>query len=320
MKVGIIGAGKIVPFHIEALRAVGFSIKGISASDNSISAKKLAESYKIPYCFASSDKLLEEKDLFDALVVAPSSSALFPLINKISKINLPTLFEKPIFVNNGQIKEFETFTDQFDKIMVGYNRRYYKTINFLKQEIQNRGLMSLRMFIPELSSVQNTTPKERVDTIVNNSVHMLDLFTLLTRAQLSEIQLKVFQPLKGNFLVKLEIGTSICEVVFGIPNNYLIEVITLDGGVFVLKPLENLVEYQSIKVLEPDLKIPFRRYLPEIKLEMDAYEGHIKPGFLGQAKALRHLVEFGTIPDESCTLENAAKISRLAFQITEMII
>jgi predicted dehydrogenase len=320
VNVGIIGAGKIVPFHIDALRAAGFFIMGISASENSISAKKMADNYIIPYYFSSTDKLLDNTKLFDALLVAPKSSALFPLISKISNIQLPSLFEKPVFSSDAQIQQFESFTDQFEKIMVGYNRRFYKTISFLKQEIQNRGLLSLRMFVPELSSIKSPTSKERVETVINNSVHMIDLFTSLTGLRFNELQVKVVQPRAGHFIVQLEIGASKCEIVFGIPNNYLIEAITLDGGVFVLKPLENLVEYQGMQVIEPDLKIPFRRYLPKIKLEMDAFEGPVKPGFLGQAKAFKHLVETGTLSPESCTLQNAAKISQLAFKISEMII
>lgn len=320
MDIGIIGSGNIVPFHIAALKASGFSIKGISASLNSKSAQQMAVDYEIPLYFDSSERFFESCHLFDALLLAPKSEFLFPLFRRAIDLKIPTLVEKPLFITYDQIDEFEAIAGDFDKVLVGYNRRFYKTIMALREEIRSRGLLKLRMSAPELSSSRKISIIDKRETILNNTVHMLDLFMYLTESSLMDLKIQVGLSNFEKSIIQIDSKASRLDIVFGFPGNYSIEVFTLDGGIFELKPLEKLLEFEGMKVIDPDSVTPVRRYIPKVKKEIDAYEGLQKPGFLGQAKALKSLAEGATTTNESSSLQNAANVSRLALKLSHMII
>lgn len=96
MKLGIIGAGAIIPFHLDALAAVGFEFSGIAARPNSKRASSIATKYNIPHVFDDFKNLLEMQ--IDALLIASASETLLEIWQQTIPMQVPTLIEKPVFM------------------------------------------------------------------------------------------------------------------------------------------------------------------------------------------------------------------------------
>lgn len=301
------------------MRTAGFTINGISSSLNSKSARQLASRYSIPLCFRSTEEFIESHSQFDAILLAPKSEFLFPLLKKVKGLDMPTLIEKPVFISNEQIMEYHSTASDFHRVMVDYNRRFYETVDALHGEISKRGLMMLRMFVPELSSSSNISAQDRVSTMLNNTVHMLDLFVHLTKASMGDVKVSVHKSKSQQPVVQLEHRSSRCDIVFGVPGNYSIEAVTLDGGVFQLKPLERLLEFDGMQILEPDPLNPIRRYVPKVKRDLVANELTLKPGFLGKARAFRRFVEDMDTAPPYCDLQSASKVALLAVELSSFV-
>lgn len=319
MNIGIVGSGKIVPFHLDALRAAGFSLGGISSSVNSVSARNLAHDYGIEHYFKSTDDMFNHIQLFDALLLAPTSKFLYGLLRKSCSAEVPVLVEKPVFTTIQQISEFDHFAVKDNLIQVGYNRRFYQTILYLREKIKAHGLSMMRLSVPELSFSRSISQEERAVTVIENSVHMLDLFIHLSGVTAGELAVEVIKFRSGNPVVCLGARAMQCNITFGAPGNYSIEAITEDGILLILKPLESLFEFSDMEVIQPDSQLPFRRYLPQLTREISAFEGNLKPGFLGQAKSFMSLIKSQESDLVACSLREATEVSRLAFQISKLL-
>ena len=77
MKIAVIGAGNIIPFHLNALKHSGFEISHLGASLGSSRARKVCEDFKIPNILVNSEDLLAHHKEFDCILLAPRSDLLF---------------------------------------------------------------------------------------------------------------------------------------------------------------------------------------------------------------------------------------------------
>lgn len=204
------------------------------------------------------------------------------IIKFFYKSKKPILFEKPL----------GAFNDNFLKVLykknkyVSLNRRYYKTIQYIKSYIALNKIISVEVNISEKVDFF----KKRFNVSVNkilyfSTIHILDIIVFLFRAyQLKFISNKIFykNKIKNTFLilkskksnVKLNIYNNTAE-------NNSIKIRFCNGDIINLSPLENLLHYS---------KFSFKKifgqtvYIPKIKKKIIEENKFFKPGYLMQTR------------------------------------
>ena len=245
---------------------------------------------------------------------------MFKILERLSGFEIPILIEKPIFTNELQIKDLELIKNQ-DKILVGYNRRYYKTIQRLKEIISQNPGARVHFRIPELSGVDNITENIIRDKFLGNTVHMIDLIQFCLGPDSLDVS-NLLTMVKTPDIARFDIsknGLRTCEIMFGYSDNYSIEVL-VGGKRFVIKPLEAITTYTDMEVLPPDEFIPFRRYIPKPSTEISEtfYEmPDQKPGFVGQLDELSNMTRGGR-DQIGANLQDAANVSKFALTFLDL--
>lgn len=319
MKLGVVGAGKFIPFHLAAATQVGFELEAVVARDYSENAKRIAKEYSFKTCHPTLSSFISSAKYFDAILIGCDISALFTVLSDLSKLNIPILIEKPIFVDRLQLKNLESIANQ-DKILVGYNRRYYKTIQRIKEIINQNPGARVNFRIPELSGTENHNEDMIRNIVIGNTVHMIDLVQFCLGADALDIRnlnSLVKTPGATTFNVSAN-GSKTCELMFGYADNYSIEVL-INGMRHVVKPLETLTTYAGMEVLPPDELISYRRYLPKPSAEManTFHENYdLKPGFYGQYNELLNMVH-GRRDNIGASFQEAINVSRFALEFLD---
>jgi predicted dehydrogenase len=311
-KIGIIGAGKIVPYHIDALRESGFSISAISATPGSKHAQMLAREYKIPRVFNDTLQLVHSD--IDAILIAVSQESLLSVLEQALPSNKKILIEKPVFVGTNQFVMNHRF---IDNVMVAYNRRFYSTVEILQNRISNSQFGSFYFYIPELSSSPNPTEKNILNTLRGNTVHYLDLISFIFKSKMPRLQVldtgSVFQHFSKFVFIDCGSIKGILHITFGSPGNYRLEF--HNGSILsLLSPIETYREFDSMMVQEPDDTNPIRRYSPVNSVSnfsLISEDIQFKPGFLGQSREFYNFVN-GQALVKGATLNDASKVANLS--------
>ena len=322
MKLGVIGAGKIIPFHLNAALQVGFELEGIIARDNSVNAERVAKDFKFNKCYRTFSEFVDSANSFDAILIASHASSLFTVLKSLSKFNIPILIEKPIFVDKSQLGDWESIPNQ-NKILVGYNRRYYKTIQRLKKVIQQNPSARVHFKIPELSGQEPIDNDMIRKIVVENTVHMLDLIQFCIGSKSLDVRnLRSLVKTSDTALFDVsEDGLKTCEIMFGYAENYSIEVL-VDGIRIVVKPLEVIATYTSMEILTPNEIIPFKRYIPKPspqKADTFHESADQKPGFLGQYVELSNMTTGGR-DKIGARFSDSINVSKFALEFLDLFL
>jgi predicted dehydrogenase len=310
------GAGNIAPFHIEAAKEVGFDVVSISASLKSNSAYNLSKKYRIKNYFDKTQDLLTS-NTFDCLAILTPPSITYKILQETSHLNLPILVEKPVAISSNLLT---SFIDN-NKIFVGYNRRFYKTISELNiVNKTNQGIF--RFTAIEAFPKRSLSFSDIQTTILNNTVHIFDLIIYLIgdpklrNAAYSEINnslsIQIFS--KNSFRGTLDIN-------FNSRANTSIEFQNSIENIKI-SPLEKLLRFNHLKVIEPDDKHSFRSYFPintnNAKQSEIVEDGFFKPGFISQYQNFIDYCAYGIesnllpkISDAQNTLVMAEEICNL---------
>ena len=68
-------------------------------------------------------------EVFDGILIASRIESTIAILHESIKYNVPILVEKPISFDSDSLRKI--IESAHDKIMVGYNRRFYKTIRHI---------------------------------------------------------------------------------------------------------------------------------------------------------------------------------------------
>ena len=133
MRIGFIGAGNISKYHIEAAIEVGFNLTAICGQQNSITAPKVGLKYGFKNICNNVEDLLK-LDLDCIAIITPTRIAL-EIYRAALKTKLPILIEKPV----APIPELLAGEIDLNRenTLVGYNRRFYGSIQELKNFLNN---------------------------------------------------------------------------------------------------------------------------------------------------------------------------------------
>ena len=298
----LIGTSSIAEFHVKALRKAGLEVVAVASSNtNSISQKRFAKKNGIKKEFTSWKKMIQEEK-YDGIVIATRIQSTIEILLESIKKNVPILVEKPISFESKKIENILEKSHPF--IMVGYNRRFYKTVKKIKElVIKEKDQILAVMFAPE-----NLDEK----SFLKNSSHSIDILRYI----FGEIKLKHKEKIminktkktvtatftnKKNDLIKLIINWEASD-------NFSLSIFIRNKKI-LLKPYEELFIFDEMKIIEPDSTSPIRKYVPKMKknIKLESADRKIKPGFFQQSKTFAEMIKKKKITKDMATLEDAYK-------------
>jgi predicted dehydrogenase len=314
-KIGFIGAGSIAESHIEAAQYAGFELFGICARPNSKKAAHLSDKYKFTQTIESIKDLKKLK--LDALSIITKTSEALRIYNDLLELNIPILIEKPVATS---AQEFDNIVDLERKsTLVGYNRRFYSSVQELKLQISD-SITQSHWKISELSWLNDPTESTKCKVLMENSIHMFDLMRYLF-GEVKDVFVERIgdtNSVKGvSGIIKFATGSiSTVNLSFGVPTNTSTEIYS-SNNCFLLKPIEILQKYSSIKIEHPTKELPIRRYTPQVDApwKMSKQDIDFKPGFCEQYLEFMELV-LGQQRKKGASLNDA----KLAVDIAEIFL
>jgi predicted dehydrogenase len=342
-RLGVVGSGSIVPFHLDALAEAGFEIAAIGSRAGSEKTAALAERYsavaahdwKAVVDMAAAS--VEAGTRLDALLIAPETSVTAEILAyALDTTDVPILVEKPISYSSADLDALLARpADQQSRVLVGYNRRHYSSTAAAREFLSEQGVANATFHasIPEASWDAAMADDRKRGILLANSVHVLDLLQHLF-GELSVVGVTGVQNETGlvSRAVSLEsasgaVGT--CIITFGSPSSYFVDLHT-PGKSAALKPIEFFNEYVGVQVIDPTPEVPLRHYVPTRGAEFKLSEDDLafKPGFLSQSRELYALASgagwasgLGSASDaplatrQSATIAEAARVLALAEQL-----
>ena len=289
-KICIIGAGSIAPFHIEAALGAGFELYAICARPNSNRARILYEKYNFSRYISDLSEIQYFKP--DAISILSNSENLVEIFKKVSILKIPILIEKPVA---NSIYDYPNDIDlDCDQTLVGYNRRFYSSIQSVKKHLTLAEPIYSNWTISELSNHSDSESYLRIKSIRENVVHILDLLAYLfgpvsklsTERCFDEIGIKAIST-----LIKFKSGAcATVNISFNLPDLYEGKIAT-SSAVFTLKPIEQLTQRSEIEIIEPKEESKARIYKTRGPIwNIDKIDLQFKPGFYKQYLELKGLV------------------------------
>lgn len=302
-RLGVIGSGSIVPFHLDAAIAAGFEIVGIGSRAGSEKTAALAQRYQAKVYEDWRAVLQAGRDgEIDALLIAPETSVTRSILAEAMNMALPILVEKPAAYSSFELEPLLNKAT-VELVLVGYNRRHYSSVAAAKAFIQQNENIVFHAAIPEASWSTETTAEKRQQILLSNTVHVLDLLNYLfddLQPQLSAgIDDEVGYFSRNSIMVSPDGHNGTVMITFGSPSNYFIDLHT-QGRSASLRPIEIYREFDGVEVFDPTAEVPLRHYQPtEAQVYLNGQPGFtlsqadldFKPGFLSQFIELRAMVD-----------------------------
>ena len=136
-KLLIIGSSLIVNEHIKSAIKAGFDLYSLNSTiQNSENEKKYYKKYKFIKKFENWRVALRtvKNDKNIAILLAPRIKDNFKILTKVLEGKNFIFSEKPVSVKQKQLQKLIKFNN---RIFVGYNRIFYRNINYLKRINKN---------------------------------------------------------------------------------------------------------------------------------------------------------------------------------------
>lgn len=288
-RIGLIGVGEISGWHVRALRHVGFEISSVASRPGSTRIQAFAKDYNIPRLYYSFNDLLSDTHNWDGLVIATRTEGTMDLLRKFAGIGKPILVEKPVSHSSQELENSIPYLK--DNILVAYNRRYYKTVQYAKSFVDQRLQVQALMVLPE--SINLSQIKDRQNYLYpfyDNSCHGIDMlryiFGKLSLANVNHIR-NEFGMIAGYSAILLGERGDIIQLLgsWGSPTNFSLSVSHMEKRL-ELKPFESAILYEGMQVIPPSDEYPVRRYIPKeiCRINLESIDYKEKPGFVQQAR------------------------------------
>lgn len=135
IKIGIIGMGFIGVSHIEAIRRIGFIELVAIADTNYEIAKKKADEYGVPKCYATIEELLKD-DSIDAIHNCTPTNLHTTINEAVIRSGKHIFSEKPLAMDSQESEKILKLLKQNPDVVHGINFVY--RMNPLVQDMKNR--------------------------------------------------------------------------------------------------------------------------------------------------------------------------------------
>jgi predicted dehydrogenase len=288
VKIGFIGAGSVARAHISASIAAGFIPTAICGNNLSERAKALSKEIRGLKYFTNIDELLKS-DLDCISILLNSDIALRIYRRVIEQKNIPILIEKPVAQKSLDLKD-DLDLDRRNTL-VGYNRRFYSSVIDVKELLDASAFVQSQWTIPEISWEKSPSSNVRHFFLLENSVHILDLFLYLHGApsQSTFYNFNSNNFLQGSTSIHKFKNKAIASLTisFGTPDNTSASFYA-SSNYFLLKPFEILKKFTDITFEPANDLSSFKKYLPteSIKWQISKDDLSFKPGFFKQYSEL----------------------------------
>lgn len=290
-KIGFVGAGSVAGYHIEAAKAAGFELFAICAKPNSKRSQVLAKRYSFKHASKDISALRQLK--LDAVAIVVATDQSLNVYRHFLDLGIPILIEKPV---SAITDDFRNDLDLDRKsTLVGYNRRFYSSIQYLKAQTLNQREFQSHWNISELPSRSDASQEERISMLKANSVHLFDLMAFLL-GEIDEMSVKRIFDSEGykgfSALCQFKSGSiATVSLSFGIPSNTSVDFL-INNRNLRLKPLEEFSDFSSMQITAPTIEVPYKRYLPvnSTSWKKSPNDLKFKPGFLEQYLELMRMV------------------------------
>lgn len=319
---GIIGCGKAAKAHADVIRGLGHRISCVAARENSANISGFAETYGIASRYDDFRKLLGRESP-DAIVVATAWNQTERIIDDVIRTGIPCLAEKPVALSSRKLVDIAEASDRFNRqVLVGYNRRFYDFIPMLKESLDSKELISVSLNFPEaVDSMVGTYSEEIRDHILPYmSSHWLDLLLYLMGDAKVECIFRNNnsggEPRAYNGMLFSEArGAPIhLQAVFNAPAQTSLS-FDFVGEIHELRPMERLIVYNGMDILEPGGSGNIRRYVPKVAAVHETGSLY-KPGYHSQMKNFIDTCVEKNRPNETgCTLREALRVLELCERI-----
>jgi len=301
---------------------MGLEVTAVSTRAGSTRLRDFGYRHEIPHVFVDWKAMLAEPQLWDALVIATHTDGTPEVLSAALPLNVPVLVEKPVAWSSKQIEELSTRVH--DRVIVGYNRRFYRPVRYARQQMCQGPPLLAHLSLPEgiHPPFQNgESHRWYLEPFFENSCHGLDLLRFLFGDLQIEFVRHIKTPLDGiaglSAILSSQRGDCIqLTANWGAPANFSL-FLDRSGLRLELCPFELATLYEGMDVLGPTNDFPIRRYVPRVsqKIGLEEIDKKEKPGFVKQAEVLQSMIE-GLPPDPlAAGLEDALAVSRLCEQL-----
>ncbi|MAE06339.1 MAG: hypothetical protein CMH76_08400 [Nitrospinae bacterium] len=293
-RLGFLGAGPMARSHAAAAAALGAEIAAVcTARENSPNRDEFRKIAPQARHTTNGEALLEDAGV-DGIVACLPWNLMPPWAVRLMKAPGPVLMEKPIGFGADEARtQAEASAATLGNKLVGYNRRFYETVTFLRERVRKGGLKAVRVVISE--SVESQVARHGREILAHLisycSAHTLDLL-LHVLGPLRSVVLAPF-PEKGRaapfvsfngMLTTAENVPVTLALNVDDPANTSIRCLFDDGTAWELMPLEILTVYKGLDVEPPTPRENIRRYIPQVEARHEA-DASFKPGCHAQMAA-----------------------------------
>lgn len=323
IKFGFIGCGKVSHFHADVIVSLDHRISSVSARHGSKNIEYFAKTYNISSLYFDWQEMVKKEQL-DALIIAITWNETGKIIEDVIKSGIPCLVEKPIALDSLTLQEIINNTKQFhDRVMVGYNRRFYEFIPIIKQSLEEKKLLSIELFFPEplKNLIKQKSQQIAKYILIYMTSHWLDLLMFLIgdiKVEWMEKRLNKNSDCVESYngiLKSIRYSVPIhLQANFDAPSNTGI-IFNFIDSIYKLSPIEILTIYRGMDIINPGPDNPIRKFIPKIE-NIICVDATYKPGFLNQMKYfIDSLVLKNKTNTLGCTLNDALKVTRLCEEI-----
>lgn len=323
-RIGLIGAGEIAEWHVRALRIAQCTVSAVATRAGSSRAQHFAERHNIPRTFDGWNDMLDHHREWDGLVLATHTDATGDILERALEMRVPVLVEKPVAWTSTRIAALRMAV--YSPVIVGFNRRFYSTVQFAREVVASGPPLLAHMSLPEALVADETDAVARCRPFFSNSCHGLDLLRFVFGPLSLKSVTRLAGPggqLNGFAATLMSSRGDVIELSgnWGTPANFALS-LDRPGRRVELKPLELASIFEGMEVLEPSNDIPIRRYVPILRnrVGLETSDRLEKPGFVQQALAFKALFETDTLtPTVAARLEDAEAAIRLAEELVGQI-
>jgi predicted dehydrogenase len=186
-----IGFGKQALEYARVMDYYNISIEGVCVRNLNKDQKKINR-YKIKNCYIDIEKALNDKKFNCVFVFLPWNIIEKKISKIIKSTKKPIFVEKPVALSSKKLNQICKLSKKFNKkIYVLYNRRYFQSVQFLKNKMKNKKLL-FQVFIPEKKNflIQNFDKRLKKNIRFHLTSHWIDFFYFLFNKKILSFQKK----------------------------------------------------------------------------------------------------------------------------------
>lgn len=310
-RIGILGCGKVARHHARALAAAGATVVAGSTlrpeSPNWQAFREVAPGTRF---VADGNVLLGDNEV-EGLVVGLPWHEMPNWTARLLTCPKPMLIEKSIALEAGALEAALAAAPAAGNKMIGFNRRFYATVERVRARLAQGGLKAVYATISEdiARHLEGHGKRVLAHLLAFGSSHSLDLLLHL----LGPLEIaRVYAYAERGYPAPVVSFNGVLETGAGTPVFLALNAddpapaglrfLFDDHTSWVLAPLERLEVFQGYDIAPEAPGSAVRRYRPRLVERMDE-PAELKPGFLAQARAFlsgRHAQ--AARPEESVAL------------------